>query len=145
MPERTGDPPGAAMVADEKSAREAAAPLPLERRIEEAETLFSQGRLLDAEERFRRILDEIPDHVHARNSLACLLWQSGRIVEAFRHFSRALVIAPDNRDIVWNSGQVFYHVGSRFDALRVYRRYLRHHPGDAEIATALRRWEGVTV
>lgn len=133
------------MAADAKTIQEKPATPAIEPRIDEAETLFSQGRLLEAEEGFRRILDERPEHVRVRNNLACLLWQSGRIVEAFRQFSRALVMAPDNRDVVWNSGQVMYHVGQRFDAVRVYRRYLRMHPGDAEIATALRQWESPAV
>jgi Flp pilus assembly protein TadD len=130
------------MSADERTGVERPGIPAIDRRIEEAEALFSQGRLLEAEERFRTILREWPGHGRVCNNLACLLWQSGRIVEAFRQFYCALTMAPDNREIVWNSGQVFFHVGQRNDAVRVYRRYLRTHPGDAEIATALRQWEG---
>jgi Flp pilus assembly protein TadD len=130
------------MSADERTGLATTCIPTIDQRIEEAEVLFSQGRLLEAEERFRTILREWPGHVRVSNNLACLLWQSGRLVEAFRQFFSALSMAPDNREIVWNSGQVFFHVGQRSDAVRVYRRYLRTHPGDAEIATALRQWEG---
>jgi Flp pilus assembly protein TadD len=106
----------------------------------EAEHLFYEGRLVDAEAAFREVIRECPDDPKVRNDLACLLWSMGRRIGAVREFLAALQIAPDDRDVVWNIGQVFLHVGQGADARDVYRAYLRKHPGDREFAAALREW-----
>jgi len=111
-----------------------------EEEIREAERKFEEGALKEAEEAFRRILRDFPDHPEAHNDLACLLWQTGRREEALKDLLKVMTLVPDHRDIIWNLGQFFKEMGRDREAFQVYRNYSALHPEEQEMVEALNRW-----
>ncbi len=42
-------------------------------------------------------------------------------------------LAPDDRDVVWNAGQIMIGLGYIKDAYEMYKSYLERHPEEGEI------------
>lgn len=116
----------------------------IEENVQYGEKIFNDGHHKEAEEIFRKVLSSHPNHSKAHNNLACLLWQKGRIKEALQEFTRAMEIDPDDRDAVWNTGQIMRSIGLEQDAREVYDSYLKKHPEEQEIVEALAQWEKET-
>jgi tetratricopeptide (TPR) repeat protein len=108
--------------------------------LREGERKFEEGALQEAEEIFRMILRDFPDHPEAYNDLACLLWQTGRQEEALKILLKVMVIVPDHRDIIWNLGQFFKEMGRDREAFQVYRNYSALHPEEREMAEVMNQW-----
>jgi tetratricopeptide (TPR) repeat protein len=111
----------------------------LERRLAEGERLFQDGRFDEAEEAFRDALKSDARHTKAHNDLACVLWETGRPEEALQQLTRAIQITPDDRDAVWNVGQILRSMGRDQDARHVYDAYLKRHPEDQDMSEAVCR------
>lgn len=111
-----------------------------EEELREGERKFEQGALQEAEETFRMVLRDFPDHPEAYNDLACLLWQTGRQEEALKNLLKVMVIVPDHRDIIWNLGQFFKEMGRDREAFQLYRNYSALHPEEQEMVDELNRW-----
>lgn len=104
-----------------------------EEKLSEGEALSHEGRFKEAEEIFREVLKDCPTHPKARNDLACLLWLTGRAEDALGELTKAIETAPDDRDVIWNCGQILIELGFPEDALKVYRDFLQRHPDDFEV------------
>ncbi len=113
--------------------------VPQEERLSKGETLFHEGRFQEAEGIFKEILRGDPNHPKARNNLACLFWQTGRIEDAFKELTKALEIAPDDRDVIWNCGQILIELGALEDALKVYEDFSQKHSNDAEFMAMIEK------
>jgi glycosyltransferase involved in cell wall biosynthesis len=111
-----------------------------EEELREGERKFEEGALQEAEEAFRRVLRDFPDHPEAHNDLACLLWQTGRKEEALKNLLKAMTLVPDHRDIIWNLGQFFKEMGRDQEAFQVYRNYSVLHPEEEEMAEIMNQW-----
>jgi GT2 family glycosyltransferase len=113
----------------------------VEEQLIRGEASFDEGRYDEAEQIFRHVIHWEPFNPKAHNDLACVLWARGRPEEALEALSRAMAHAPDNRDAVWNLGQILKATGRYPDAKEVYRTYLNAHPGEIEMAETLAQWE----
>jgi GT2 family glycosyltransferase/glycosyltransferase involved in cell wall biosynthesis len=111
-----------------------------EEELREAERKFGEGALKEAEEGFRGVLRDFPDHPEAYNDLACLLWQTGRQEEALKNLLKVMVMVPDHRDIIWNLGQFFKEMGRDREAFQVYRNYSALHPEEREMVEIMNQW-----
>ncbi|MBW2018917.1 MAG: tetratricopeptide repeat protein [Deltaproteobacteria bacterium] len=116
-----------------------------EERLGEGEKRFQEGRFQESEEIFREVLKDYPNHPKAHNDLACLLWQTGRVEEALQELTKALEIAPDDRDVLWNLGQILGSMGLNQDARQVYDSYLKRHPEEQDMAEALSQLEDESI
>ena len=112
-----------------------------EGRLAEGERNFHEGRYEQAEDLFREVIREDPVSASAHNDLACLLWQTDRTEEALKELTRAMEIDTDNRDTVWNLGQILQSMGLIQDARHIYESYIERHPGEQKMSDALLQWE----
>jgi GT2 family glycosyltransferase len=108
--------------------------------LREGERKFGEGLLKEAEEAFRRVLRDFPDHPEANNDLACLLWQTGRREEALKELLKVMTMVPDHRDVIWNLGQFFKEMGRDQEAIQVYRTYSALHPEEQEMVEIMNQW-----
>ena len=111
-----------------------------EEELREGERKFEEGALKEAEEAFRRVLKNFPDHPEAHNDLACLLWQTGRREEALKALLKVMTMVPDHRDIIWNLGQFFKEIGRDREAFQLYRNYSVLHPEEQEMVEIMNQW-----
>jgi protein O-GlcNAc transferase len=70
-----------------------------------------QGRIVEAETLYRRILDAAPATVDAWHLLGLLLAQSGRLAEAEPLLRRAVALAPDRPDCSGNVAKLLMALG----------------------------------
>lgn len=68
----------------------------VEREFQEAGRLHDARDFAPAEERYRRLLAQVPEHTAARHRLAILLLQTERPTEAADHLRYVLALEPDN-------------------------------------------------
>jgi len=59
--------------------------------------------------------------------------------------TKALEIAPDDRDVLWNLGQILGSMGLNQDARQVYDSYLKRHPEEQDMAEALSQLEDESI
>jgi protein O-GlcNAc transferase len=86
------------------------------------------GRLAYAEELYRKILAQQPDHADALHLLGVIAHQVGRHDVAVDLIRKALVLIPDNAAAQSNLGEA-YRTAARFDeAIAAYRRALQLNP-----------------
>lgn len=118
-----------------------------EQKLKIGEQQGREGLLDDAERTFVEILASEPNHVEARNDLACILWNKGEKEVALQELLTAMEIDPHDRDAVWNCGQFMIEFGYSNDALDIYENYLMNHPDDDDIrraVTVLEETDGIT-
>jgi len=99
----------------------------------QAEALYNNGQETKAIKLFEKTLELDPNFALAHNDLACIYWQKRNIKKALHHITKAMELAPDNRDIIWNFGQILRGLGYAKNACKVYKDYLERHPGENEI------------
>ena len=109
--------------------------------IQQAEVLYNNGQETEAIKLFKKTLELDPNFALAHNDLACIYWQKRNIEKALHHITKAMELAPDNRDIIWNFGQIMRGLGYAKDACKVYKDYLKRHPGEKEIRQVVEKLE----
>lgn len=118
------------LAALEQAAR--ASPGSAEAQFRLAHALQSGGRLADAIDRYRRVLEIEPDVPGAHNNLGNALRDLGRLEEAIASYHRALELQPDFADAHNNLGTALRRAGRLEDALRSHRRALEIRPDFAD-------------
>ena len=74
------------------------------RALQEAVEFSRSGRPAEAEERFRQVLADDPNHAEALHQLAILAFESNRMEEAAALFARASKVEPARADYWCNQG-----------------------------------------
>lgn len=101
------------------------------------------GRVAEAEDLYRRILNADPDHADAMDLLGVLAAQTGRLIQAGRILRLAVALRPDGAGGLSNLAGVEQSAGAPDSAVRLYGRALRLMPtladAHASRAGALRR------
>ncbi|MHC4790384.1 MAG: FkbM family methyltransferase [Planctomycetota bacterium] len=97
---------------------------------------LKQGRVDAAYKALTKALEEDPNSVPVRNSIAKLYLRKGQLSDALRHLIKALKIEPYDRPTVLNCAQVLISSGKIKDARKLYNSYLQRNPFDNEIAEA---------
>jgi tetratricopeptide (TPR) repeat protein len=93
-----------------------------------AGAMFSEGKLEEALENYRKLLQEQPDSPGLHVSVAGTLGQLGRYDEADEHLARALEINPLSSPAYHNRGVIAERRGNKDQAIRDYRTALRYKP-----------------
>jgi predicted TPR repeat methyltransferase len=94
--------------------------------------LFQQhGKLADAEQVYRKILQLVPDHVDALHFSGVLAHQQGRSDEGRALIERSLSLDPDQADCHSNLGIIAKAQGRLDDAAAAYQRAIDLNPGHA--------------
>lgn len=107
----------------------------------EAEFLYKNGQEDKAIALFQKALALDPCFALAHNNLAFIYWQKQDVEKALHHIIKAMEISPDNRDIIWNCGQIMLGLGYAKDAYEVYKSYLKRHPEEKEIRQVVEELE----
>ena len=107
----------------------------------QAEVLYNNDQETEAIKLFEKTLELDPNFALAHNDLAYIYWQKRNIEKALHHITKAMELAPDNRDIIWNFGQIMLGLGYAKDACKVYKDYLKRHPGEKEIRQVVEELE----
>lgn len=96
--------------------------------IDDALGLHRAGRLAEAEQAYRRILADHPQHPDALHLLGLVAHQSGRSAEALVLIQRATQLAPGQANYHNNLGEVYRSQGELELAQASYRRALEIDP-----------------
>lgn len=114
----------------------------LQRLCQKAENLHQKGK----SDRALRILHKIIEiHPFARaySDLAVIYWEKDDVTNALKYIEEALKLAPDDKDIIWNCGQIMLGLGRPNEAYEVYKGYLQKHPGEQEFEQAVLQIESM--
>ncbi len=90
---------------------------------------------------FKKTLELNPNFALAHNDLAYIYWRKKEIQKALHHLTKAMELDPDNRNIIWNCGQIMLGLGYVEDAYNVYKNYLNKHPEEIEIRQIIEKLE----
>ncbi|MDL1957076.1 MAG: glycosyltransferase, partial [Candidatus Desulfofervidus auxilii] len=112
---------------------------------QEAEKLYSDGQVEEAIKLFKKVLELDPNFALAHNDLAFIYWQNKDTKKALYHLTKAITLAPEDRDIIWNCGQIMFSLGYIKDAYEVYKNYLQKHPDEVEIRQVVEELEKIIV
>lgn len=98
----------------------------------QAVALHQTGRLPEAEQLYRLLLDRVPTHVDAQNNLGHLLEALNRPADALIHYSKAIEIRPDFPEALLNLGNALQTLGRYEEAITRYASALRIKPNFPE-------------
>ncbi len=100
----------------------------LEAALQQALLHHRAGRLAEAEELYRGILQVRPDHPGTNNNLGLALKDQGKLEEAAATFRRVLAVKPDDPLAHTNLGNVLRLQGEPEQAAASYRRAIALKP-----------------
>ena len=90
------------------------------------------GQWEQAEDLYRRVLAQAPNHADAHHLLGLVLSRKGNHTQAVRHVGRAIAVAGDNPFYHNNLGEVWRRQDRQDKAIPSYKEALRLHPGFPE-------------
>jgi tetratricopeptide (TPR) repeat protein len=90
--------------------------------------LHQNGRLEEAENGYRRLLAEQPDHIEVLHLLGILRAQRGDLPEGFKYVMRAAELAPDNAACRHTLGEMYLVEGKLEQAARAYDQARQLNP-----------------
>ena len=103
----------------------------LESLYRQADELFRQHRIGRAEALYRTALARDERPVHALQMLSAIAFDAGKTDEAVAHSERILEFEPTNLQVMLAIGQARESQHRYDDAISIYRRAVRAHPGNA--------------
>ena len=105
--------------------------------LTDAIELHQNGRLLEAEQAYRRILQIESNHPEALHLLGVIAHQKGHHQKAFQLISEAVGSKPQNHRFHNNLGLVFEALNQMPDAIQSYRQALNLNPDYADACNNL--------
>jgi protein O-GlcNAc transferase len=102
-----------------------------------AQIMLEEGRLAEAEARYRKALAGAPQAALLWNGLGCVLFEQSRLADAEQAFRRATAIDAGLAHAHQNLGAIHARRGERDQALRCFSHALSLLPNDAAIRKAL--------
>ncbi|HEY8749721.1 MAG TPA: tetratricopeptide repeat protein [Tepidisphaeraceae bacterium] len=103
-------------------------PISLQQTLEEAVRLHQAGHFTGAEQRYRQIRAEHPDHVESIQRLGILLHQTGRGNQAIELLRRAVELSPNTADSQANLGTLLASQGQFEEAIQAFQQAVRLRP-----------------
>ena len=104
-----------------------------DRLYHDALDLHRNGRLADAEARYRQMLAAQPRHAQALHYLGVLCHQTRRHDEAVKLIAAALELAPHDADYLNNYGLALRAAGRLDEAAAAYRAAIAQSPMDMDL------------
>jgi tetratricopeptide (TPR) repeat protein len=104
-----------------------------------ANIAFSEGRYVEAEQAYRKLIAANPKDATLHSSLAGALGALGRYDEALTEIDVAIQLEPINPEPYHNRAVVLEKQGKRDEAIHQYREALRYQPAYEPSREALRR------
>ena len=98
----------------------------------QATTLHQAGRLSEAEQIYRQILQPLPKHFESRFLLGVIYAQRGNHADAVRQFDVALKLNPNNAAVHNSRGVALGKLKRVTEALASFDRAIALHPDNAE-------------
>ncbi|MGA7936907.1 MAG: tetratricopeptide repeat protein [Kovacikia sp.] len=92
-----------------------------------------EGRIEEAAQVYRQILEHQPDSIDALNLLGALVYQQGKFQEAVTCFEQVLSLQPNNPDSYNSLGIVLKGQGKAEEAVSYYRQALALRPNHPEV------------
>jgi predicted O-linked N-acetylglucosamine transferase (SPINDLY family) len=108
-----------------------------DREFARALELHRAGRLAEAEQGYRRILERQPEHADSLHLLGVVALQTGHLDSALELVQRAVALRPDGAVYRNNLGQILERLERGDDAARAYEAALELDPGYAEACNNL--------
>lgn len=112
-------------------------PLTVDEALQQALAHHQAGRLQDAEQLYRAILQGVPHHADAHHYLGDCLAQQQRYEEAAACYDRTLQLNPQNVAVLFNLAHALIQLGQFAAAATSYHRVLELLPDCAEAHYAL--------
>lgn len=106
-------------------------------RVNAANLLFTTGRFDDAEQMYRKLLQQHSGQAEAQNNLGLILIKLNRVPEAADAFRAALRARPDYTGAALNLGNALFELGDHHGAISQYRALIARSPDDAAARLAL--------
>jgi len=100
----------------------------LEDALQQAIRFHQAGRLSEAEQLYRSILQVVPHHPATNNNLSIALVSQGRLDEAAAVLRRLLAVSPNSVSAYSNLGNILFEMGEPEEAEASYRRALELQP-----------------
>ena len=100
--------------------------------LRHAVALHQEGRVDDAVQLYRRVLDTASDHPEAVHYLGIALYQRGESAAGLDGVRRSVALAPDRADFQANLGKVLHDDGRADEAEQAYRAALALDPLDPD-------------
>ncbi len=104
-------------------------PVPGEASLDDAIQLHQNGLTWEAEQLYRAILREWPDHVAALHLLGVVRYQRGDFESALSFIGRAIALQPSKAAFFNNYGATLQGMGRYVEALACFHRALQLQPG----------------
>lgn len=105
--------------------------------ISQGERLYQDGKFDEALLAFEKAVAMGGESALVHNNLAAVHQARGDLDKAAEHMRKALKLEPEDRDAIWNCGQIFIQSGFSEDALALYEDFLSKHPDDLEVREAM--------
>jgi len=105
------------------------------------ESLFMEGKTLEAFNVFAQVIEMDPGFSPAYNNMGVINWESGEAQKAVQCFKKGLDINKDDRDTVMNYCRVMAALGSVDEAKKVLSMYLFGNQDDEEASRLLKNIE----
>jgi tetratricopeptide (TPR) repeat protein len=106
--------------------------LTIEQAMQLAVRNHQAGRLAQAEEIYRRVLAQQPNHPDALHMLGVIAHQGGRLDAAVELIEQAIRLKPDSPDAYYNLGNALGESGRFDEAVFAFRQAIQLRPGYAE-------------
>jgi Flp pilus assembly protein TadD len=107
-------------------------PLTNQQDFQQALMHHQAGRLAQAEQLYRKVLSQQPQHVDALHNLALLAHQLGRNDAAIELIQRAIALKPTAAEFYCNLGDALGDAGRSNEAVAAYRQAIALRPNHAE-------------
>lgn len=111
--------------------------VPLDQMIHRAVDAASSGRLVDAEDLYRQVIDRRPDMAIAYRHLALIEWQSGNAAAAIAVLRRGLAHGVTDPRALAQLGEYLSDTGSVADGIRMLEPLARNPAADTDTLNAL--------
>lgn len=111
--------------------------LPVQQMVDSGVAHHTAGRLKEAEEVYRKILEIDPEQPVALHLSGILAHQKGQPETAIELIGKAVSVKPDYAEAHNNLGNIFKQLGRLEEAVEVYQKALEHHPGFIEPLNSL--------
>lgn len=125
--------PGESAAPDAAAEEAPAPPPPEDGRLARARELEQQGDVEGAIALYREVLQDLPNHLKARNNLGVLFDRRGEYALALEQYEAARATDPDNVEVLLNLGAVLGALGRFEQAERELRRAQRLDPERADV------------